>query len=119
MAESFESVLQTLVKQCPAVQAAGFMDIDGAEIAVEPRGALERLKSGAAYGGIALRRVAAAEKAAGRQGVRHLDLVGQQGRLIAFPVGDAYQLVLLLSGQPAPGVVPAAREAISRLEAGI
>jgi predicted regulator of Ras-like GTPase activity (Roadblock/LC7/MglB family) len=119
MAESFEDVLSGLVKRCPAVQAAGFMDIDGAEIACVPRGALERLKSGAAFSGIALRRLGTAEKAAGRQGVHHFDLSGKAGRLMAFPVGDNYQLILVVGAEGAPGLLGQATEAVRHLEAGI
>ena len=119
MADSFEDVLAGLMKQCPAVQAAGFMDIDGAEIACLPRSAMERLKSGAAFSGIALRRLGTAEKAAGRQGVRHIDLTGQEGRLLAFAVGDSYQLVVVLSTAVAPGLLSQAEEAVGLLEAGI
>lgn len=119
MADSFEDVLSGLMKQCPAVQAAGFMDIDGAEIACLPRGALERLKNGAAFSGIALRRLGTAEKAAGRQGVRHIDLAGKEGRLLAFAVGDSYQLLLMVGATAAPGLLGQAEEAVGLLEAGI
>lgn len=119
MADSFEDVLAGLMKRCPALQAAGFMDIDGAEIAYLPKHAHERLQDGAAFGGIALRRLGTAEKAAGRQGVRHFDLVGREGRVLAFPVGNEYQLILLAGTEPAPGLVAAAEEAVGLLEAGI
>lgn len=119
MADSFEGVLAGLMERFSAIKGAGFLDIDGSEIAATPASALERIKAGGAYGGIQLRRLQTAEQAAGRGGVRHVELVAEQGRLLAFGVGSEYQLILVLDGSPAPGVVAAASEAVSALEAGI
>ncbi|MEZ4474306.1 MAG: hypothetical protein R3F60_26675 [bacterium] len=119
MADSFHDALESLVKGCPGVQAAGFMDFEGNEIAIVPKGAQERMRTSAAFGGIALRRLGTAEQAAGRGGVRRVSLGGPDGQLMILAVGDTYQLIVTLGEDAGLGVVAKAEETVRLLEAAI
>lgn len=116
----FSDALDTLLANCSAIRGAAFTDLDGEDIAVEPREARDALRICAAFGGLALKRLAAAEQAAGRPGVSSVTVDGADGRFFAFAVGDNYQLVLSVAGDAlqAP-VTAAATKAVAQLRTWI
>jgi predicted regulator of Ras-like GTPase activity (Roadblock/LC7/MglB family) len=117
MPDVFTDAISKLVTDCPGVSGAAFTDLDGEEIAIHPRARREELRLCAAYGGIALRRLNAAEERSGRAGVRTLILHGTDGSLLTLKVGDQYQLVVSVARDTAPArVVAAARAAVETLE---
>ncbi len=115
MADPFTDALSGLVERCQGISGAAFTDLDGEDIA--HHGDRENLRLCAAYGGIALRRLTAAEARSGRGPIRHVALHGSAGGLVALKVGDEYQLVLSLTEGTTPArVITAAAETVGALE---
>lgn len=118
MADLFTDALGDLVGRCPGISGAAFTDLDGEDIA--HHGDRENLRLCAAYGGIALRRLSAAEARSGRGPINHVVLHGTAGGLVALSVGDEYQLVISLDDGTTPArVVTAAAETVDALEENI
>lgn len=116
----FSETLVALLKDCEAIQGAAFTDLDGEDIAVEPRESRDALRTCAAFGGLALKRIAAAEQAAGRARLNSLTVDGAKGRFMALSVGDNYQLVLSVAGGALQAPVSAAAaQAVAQLRAAI
>ncbi len=115
MADPFHEALSDLVERCPVITGAVFADLDGEDIAVH--GDRDTLRLCAAYSGIALRRLTAAEERTGRQAVQHLVLHGSKSELVSLRVGDAYQLVVALApGAPSGRALFAAGTTVTALE---
>lgn len=120
MADPLNDPLARLIERCPTVKGAAFTDLDGEDIALMPRDAKETLKLCAAYNGIALRRLSAAEEGAGRPAVRRVVVRGRDGAVLSLKIGDEYQLVVQVDGSDQVGsVMSAARAAARALEAAI
>ncbi len=120
MADPFNDALTNLMEACPGVSSATFADLDGEDIAANPRSERDMLRLCAAYGGIALRRLSATEAEEGRGRIRKLALYGTEGHFLTVRVGDDYQLVMMLKGNTPPSLAEiAARDAVTLLEANI
>lgn len=120
MADIFSDTLNALVADCAAIQGAAFTDLDGEDIAVEPREHRDALRICAAFGGLALKRITAAEAASGRKPVRSVSVDGSDGRFMAWAVGENYQLVVTIAGNALQEpVAEAARAAVERLRTAI
>lgn len=120
MADVFHDAIIKLVSEIPGVTGAAFTDLDGEEIAIHPKARREELRLCAAYQGIALRRLAAAEAKAGRGGMRSLTVRGGQGFVVTLKVGDQYQLLVQAGATTVPArVLSAARRAAEVLEENI
>ncbi len=120
MADAFHDAITKLVTEVPGVTGAAFTDVDGEDIAVHPRSRRDELRLCAAYQGIALRRLAAAEVKAGRGGVRSFTLHGASGYLVTLKVGDMYQLLVQVEGTTPPArVLAAASRAADAIEADL
>lgn len=120
MADIFSDTLNALVADCAAIQGAAFTDLDGEDIAVEPREHRDALRICAAFGGLALKRISAAEASAGRKPVRSICVDGTEGRFMAWAVGENYQLVVTIEGAALQEpVAEAARQAVARLSTAI
>ncbi len=116
----FDKTLSVLLTECPGVTGAAFTDLDGEDIAVQPRSQRDKLRLCAAYGGIALRRLGSAATAAGRKAPSHVAVQGDRGTFLALQVGQGYQLVLHLGpGAWLGRVLPAAGSAVKVLEANV
>lgn len=115
MADIFSDTLTTLVNDCAAIDGAAFTDLDGEDIAVEPRASRDALRVCAAFGGLALKRIAAADGP-----VRSVSVDGADGRFMTWAVGEGYQLVITVAGDAlrAP-VETAASAAVARLRTAI
>ncbi|MGK0358983.1 MAG: putative regulator of Ras-like GTPase activity (Roadblock/LC7/MglB family) [Bradymonadia bacterium] len=120
MADIFSDTLIALVADCDAIQGAAFTDLDGEDIAVEPRSLRDALRTCAAFGGLALKRTTAAEASSGREPVRSISVDGSEGRFMAWAVGANYQLVVTIAGNALQEPVSdAVRQAVSRLSTAI
>lgn len=120
MPDVFNDTVAELVDQCPGVLGAAFTDYDGEEIAIYPAERKEELRLYAVYGGIALRRIAAAEEKAGGGVVRSVVASGDHRALISLQVSDAYQLVLAVEASTPPAqAITAARSAAKIIESEI
>lgn len=120
MADPFTTAISSLMAQHAGIEAAIFADLDGESIAINPPSAKDSLIVCAAYGGIALRRLALAEQRVGRAPIRQVQLSTTNGELLSYRVGDAYQLLLMIKPQsPTAHFSLAVNEAISALEAQI
>lgn len=116
----FSETLVNLLKDCAAIRGAAFTDLDGEDIAVEPRESRDALRTCAAFGGLALKRIAAADIAAGRSRAGSLTVDGKDGRFMALAVGDNYQLVLSIAGGALQAPVSAAAaKAVAQLRTAI
>lgn len=115
MADIFSDTLTSLVNDCDAIDGAAFTDLDGEDIAVEPREKRDALRVCAAFGGLALKRIAAADGA-----VRSVAVDGADGRFMTWAVGEGYQLVITVAGGAlqAP-VAKAAGAAVAQLRTAI
>ncbi|MBU0550735.1 hypothetical protein KKF91_02875 [Myxococcota bacterium] len=120
MADPFITAISSLMARHAGIKAAIFADLDGESIALEPPSAKDSLILCAAYGGIALRRLALAEQRVGRAPVRQVQLNATEGSLLSYRVGDAYQLLLMLAPHsPTAHLNGDINEAIQSLEAQI
>ncbi|MCB9543236.1 MAG: hypothetical protein R3F65_17150 [bacterium] len=120
MADPLHDPINKLMSQVPAVTGVAFTDLDGEDIAVVPREARETLRLCAAYNGIALRRLSAAEEEAGRGGIRRVVVRSPEGAVLSLKVGGDYQLVVKVEGDtPVGSVLSAARAAARALETAI
>ena len=120
MADVFHDVITKLVSEVPGVTGAAFTDLDGEEIAIHPKARREELRLCAAYQGIALRRLAAAELKSGRGAMRSLTVHGAEGTVVTLKVGDQYQLLIQATATTWPiRVLSAARRAAEVLEENI
>lgn len=120
MADPLNAPLSKLMSQVPSVTGVAFTDLDGEDIALKPREARETLRLCAAYNGIALRRLSAAEEGAGRGGVRRVVVRSSEGAVLSVKVGEDYQLVVKVEGDtPIGSVLAAAQAAAKSLETAI
>lgn len=120
MADPLNDPLSKLIERCPTVKGAAFTDLDGEDIALQPKDARETLRLCAAYNGIALRRLSTAEQEAGRAGVRRVVVRGRDGAVLSLKIGDEYQLVVQVDDNAQVGaVMSAARAAARSLESAI
>lgn len=98
----YQSVLETLVRSVPGVQAAIMLDSEG-EVVVEAGAREERLRLIGAYQGIAL---AAARRTSARYASGPLTYMLTRyawGQVIVRPLKDGYYMVLSLDADAAPG----------------
>ena len=120
MADVFSDSIDALIRRNPVIDGVAFTDLDGEEIALTPRSERDALRVCAAYGGIALRRLSAAEKASGGQYVDRIVVDGSKGRFVTLRVGDGYQLVLTITGStPVARILSDAQETAEILKAAI
>lgn len=120
MADVFHDAITKLVSEVPGVTGAAFTDLDGEEIAIHPKARREELRLCAAYQGIALRRLAAAEQKSGHAELRSLTVHGASGYVVTLKVGDQYQLLVQAGATALPArLLSAARRAVDVLEENI
>ena len=117
MGDIFNDTVSQVVANCDGVAGAAFTDFDGEEIALYPKSLVDELRLYAAYGGIAIRRLSAAESRASRGDVMTFVVRGTQRSLVSMRVGDNYQLAMLVDSTANPAVVVhSSRSAVKTLE---
>ena len=108
----FAAAISKLCAAHDSITGATFADLDGSEIALEPKSRKENLRACSAFAGIALRRMAKHAQA--------LTLTATKGSMIGVRVGDGYQLVITVrAGAATADVCAAARSTARELKAGI
>jgi hypothetical protein len=108
----FAAAISKLRAANSSITGATFADLDGADIALEPKSRAENLKACAAFAGIALRRMANHAQA--------LTLNATGGSMIGIRIGKGYQLVITVeAGAATADVCAAARTTARELKAGI
>ena len=118
VSEELKAPVKALVDRNHGIRAAVFADLDGEDIVAYPLAERPTLRHCAAYAGIALRRLAVAERLAGRSPVHELTLQGDEGGFITVAVADNYQLAATVSGSYGTGeFLQPLREAASMIEA--
>ena len=90
--------LKELVENTGTIRAAAFADYDGHALASYPDSAQAEMEHCAIYGGIALRRLSAAERLALRSPVKALTMQGPEGAFATHAVAHRYQLVVTMDG---------------------
>jgi predicted regulator of Ras-like GTPase activity (Roadblock/LC7/MglB family) len=109
--------VRELVAQHPQIEGVIFADLDGQEISLHPPTQGESLRHCAIFSGIALRRLTVAERLAGRNVVREVNLQGSEGAVMAMMVADENQLVVTITGDQALShLAGAVRRTVKRLE---
>ena len=120
MADVFSQTLDSLLADCPGILGVAFTDFDGEEIALKPAARKEQMRTFAVYGGIALRRLADAERKAGRGQLGAVVVKGREGSLVSMKVADAYQLVMSIAPTTPPArAIDYARGAVRTIEDNI
>ncbi len=108
----FAAAISKLCADNSSITGATFADLDGSDIALEPKDRAENLKTCAAFAGIALRRMSNHAQA--------LTLNASNGSMVGIRVGQGYQLVITVAaGAATADVSAAARTTARELKAGI
>lgn len=108
----FAAAISKLCANNASITGATFADLDGSDIALEPKDRAENLKACAAFAGIALRRMSNHAQA--------LTLNASKGSMVGIRVGQDYQLVITVAaGAATADVCAAARTTARELKAGI
>lgn len=120
MGDPFKDAISSLFDSMEGITGVGFIDLDGEDIAVTPRSERESLRTCAAYGGIALKRISGAEGRSGRGPVKAIWLAGKAGAFLTLAIGREYQLVVTIAeGVPPEQVAFEAQAAVATLAASI